>query len=363
MTFLLEPSLISSLFRNSKDLDFHPLRAEVQQNIFSTSFQGAVHPVIEGSVYPKAFDHFSKLTLSNLTTKYSRRLLESFHSMRNSPDKRPNSLWNFVSPEIYTSSSKATFGDSFPSSTLCDFLKFDEGVSLLAAKLPTIFIRSYDSARTRLITELVQWTAADKQCEHIPTGVSQVVAEVVQTMQHSDLEPFDIGAQLLSLLWATQANTMWISFWFLAYILQDPDYARRLREEIDDALSTRFGNSIEAFVEADPNTLFSDGFILLESGFRETIRLSSGIIIARQVTKDITLHNRGGNPTQLLEGDTVVITPRNLHMSEEVFEDPRTFQIDRFAADNGKFLSHYAFDGGHVSYDLLAWGGGRHIVC
>lgn len=53
--------------------------------------------------------------------------------MKSSSTKGSNGLWNVVCPEICTSASKTSFGDSFPSSTLCHFLKFDEGFSLLAA--------------------------------------------------------------------------------------------------------------------------------------------------------------------------------------------------------------------------------------
>jgi Cytochrome P450 len=352
------------MFRNSGDFVFTPLRAEVQETAFATSREGSVHAAIEGEVYPNAFRHFSQPILSETTSRYSRALLEAIESMRNSSNDRTIGLWNLVIPMIYESSSRAAFGDSFPhESTLSDFIKFDEGFTLLAARLPTIFTGTYDAARARLIKQLIRWTNAGKPNRESPAGISPLVTEAVDTMCQADLSAFDIGGHLLSLLWGTQANTMWTTFWFLAYVLQDPENVRRLRKEIDDALSAQFGGSVKALVEADPAKLSSNDFILLESAFRETMRLSSGVIIARQVSNDVTLHTSAGKPTLLVPGEVIFVTPRSVHLNADVYEDPFSFKLDRFVTDDGMALRHPTVDGKLLPYNLLAWGGGKHMVC
>ncbi|KAF8490601.1 cytochrome P450 [Gautieria morchelliformis] len=362
ITFILEPSLISSMFRNSSDFVFAPLRAEVQEGAFATSREGSVHAAIEEQVYPNAFRHFSQSIMSETTSRYSKGILDAFQSMRHSSSARSIGLWNLVFSVSYKSSSRAIFGDSFPhESTLSDFTKFDEGFTLLASHLPAIFTRTYDAARARVITKLVQWTNADKSTGETRAGISPLVTQAVEAMRQAELGASDIATHLLSLLWATQANTMWTTFWFLAYVLQDQEHVRRLRQEIEDVLSARFAGSVDALIAAEPAALSSKDFILLESAFRETMRLSSGVILARQVSNDVTLHTSAGEPTRLVNGEVVFVTARNIHLNADVYEDPLSFRLDRFVSDDGMSLRHPTVNGRSLPYDLLAWGGGKHM--
>ena len=352
------------MFGKSSGFELAPLRAEVQETAFATSREGSVHAAIDGEVYPNAFRHFSQSAMSESTSRYSRRLLESFQSMRNSSTNRSISLWNLVFPTIYKLSSRATFGDSFPhESTLLDFKKFDEGFTFLASRLPAIFAGPYKTARARVITQLIQWTNADKPKEEMPPGINPLIAEAVEAMHQANFDAPDIAGHLLSLLWATHANTVWTTFWFLAYVLQDQENVRRLRQEIEANLSARFGGSLDALIEAGPAALSSNRFILLESAFRETMRLSSAIIIARKASKDVTLHTSAGEPTLVEDGEVIFITPRNVHLSAEVYEEPFNFRLDRFVSDDGMSLRHPTINGRLLPYNLLAWGGGKHVVC
>ena len=333
----------------------------MHESAFGISREGAGHIAIEDEVYPGAFRHFSNSGLSVTTSRYSGRLLKTFRSIGSSISNQPISLWNLVFPISYTSSSKAIFGDSFPESTFSNFVTFDEGFTLLASHLPAIFTRTYEVARTRLITELVQWTNAARPND-MPTGVSPLVMEAVQSMQQANFQASDIGGHLLSLLWGTQANATWATFWFLAYLLQDEDRARRIREEIEDRLSSRFGGSVEAFIEAGPTALSSDNLVLLESGFRETMRLSAATLIARQIANDVTIRTAEGDPTHLVQGDVVFVSPRVVQMDATIFEDPSTFRLDRFVANNGTSLRQFTVNGRLLPYNLMTWGGGAHMA-
>jgi len=195
ITFLVDPSLVFAMARNAKDLNFGPFREEVQQVAFATSSAGSAHPAIGRKIYPDAFRHFRTTTMSSITSDFSHRALCALRSTE-APSSSLVSLWDFVFPIIYRTSSKATFGASFPETTFSDFVQFDEGFTFLVSRIPTIFLRRYDAARARLITRLVQWTNADKPDVGVDPGASDLVKEAVKTMKEEDFRPSDIGAHL-----------------------------------------------------------------------------------------------------------------------------------------------------------------------
>lgn len=367
ITFITTASMISSVFRNSKDFTFTPFREEVLASAFGTSTVGTCHPAVDQEIYPVAARHFSKLHMGPCMTEFGKVLLDRLQQFRKSTSEQtePMSLWRTVFELMYASHSIATFGPTFPlESTFEDYTKFDDGFSILAAtrRLPSLLTKKYWRVRQRMIVVInsfvkMHWSDRSTVME----GASDVISEVTEIMKRSNFSDEDVSGHLLSFLWGTQANTAWSIFWFIAALSCNPDSARRLREEVDEFVQRRFAGDLNALIAAPSGVL--DELPLLESGMRETLRLFSAFLIARVCTHDTILHPNGRPPLRIMEGEVVFSTPRNIHMDPEVYHNPDKFKLDRFLEQDGKTFRTVGDDGKAMQGNYVPWGGGENKVC
>ncbi|XP_064633610.1 cytochrome P450 7A1-like [Lineus longissimus] len=142
-------------------------------------------------------------------------------------------------------------------------------------------------------------------------------------------------------------NTFRLSFWALAYLLEDPKSFAALRNEVRTAIEAKT-------VTSEDTALFSmkevEDLDILNSVVQESFRLSSGVFMVRYINED-TWHEVDGKKMLFRQGDRVAIYPPAIHKDPEIFEDPMEFKYDRFC-NEAKFYK----DGRELKHPIMAFG-------
>ena len=142
----------------------------------------------------------------------------------------------------------------------------------------------------------------------------------------------------------TTATTITLTLYHLAL---NPQFQERLYDEI---MSNLKDAELENEDEKDPVKLFSFERVqkmkLLEAVIKETLRLyPPATFTERQASEDVTLEN-GSESVYIKKDDVVNIPIYSIHSDERFWNDPETFNPDRF------------IDGSYHKYAYLPFGAG-----
>ncbi|KAL6304073.1 cytochrome P450 [Sparassis latifolia] len=362
-TFLTTPSLIVALMRRSQQLTFYPIRALVHTRAFGMSVGAATSVDIDDQVYPVAFHpYYSKALMGATTTVFGPLLLNSFTALiARSESTFEIRLQDLIFPTFFRCSSQTSFGAGFPvDAAFLDFLVFDEGFSLLASGLPTFLFPRYRRARDNLLSVIRAHISPSTMinCSHSTDG--NLSHEVAGAMRGAGWSEQDTIGHLLAFLWGSQGNTMWLTFWYLSYILVDNDRVARIRSEVCQILK-ECGGSIEHLVTADPAVLDAENCPLLESAMKETLRLCSEFIIARVAKEDTVFDVPDQGSYHVRKGEWVFGLPSVVHMDPDIYDSPTEFRMDRFLEADGRTARKFQKEGRRVDNSLMFWGGGGHV--
>ena len=130
------------------------------------------------------------------------------------------------------------------------------------------------------------------------------------------------GRMQVAMVWAAVANTVPAAFWTLYFCLRADGVLESLRDELNKAATV-----------ADPAkdlTKFLTQLPLLDSCISEALRIASGSLALRMVTRDTTLKTEAGAEFSLRRGARLMFCPSQLHYCEEVHRNADVFQHDRF---------------------------------
>jgi len=133
-----------------------------------------------------------------------------------------------------------------------------------------------------------------------------------------------IAKSNLMVLWASQANTMNVSFWTLLYLLRNKEAYNEVFAEVKSVFQT-----------SGKTTLTRDDakkFIKLESCIQECIRLTAGVTLIRQCMEDTEIILESGNKYNIRKGDRILFPCGfEWHYDTEYFgNDLEKFKWDRF---------------------------------
>jgi cytochrome P450 len=147
-------------------------------------------------------------------------------------------------------------------------------------------------------------------------------AETGETMDDEQLR-----GELLTLYVAGHETTAWLLSWALSFLLQNPEQAAKLSEE----LTILEGKS--PTVEDLPKLPYSKMVI------QETLRLRPPVwFMQRQTKVEVTLSGRSYPPNSMF----MVLSYAN-HHDPTIFPDPKRFQPERWANDAEKHLPKGAY--------------------
>ncbi|XP_076013109.1 prostacyclin synthase [Genypterus blacodes] len=163
------------------------------------------------------------------------------------------------------------------------------------------------------------------------------------------LKSAGVGAEMETralplLLWTTQTNPGPAVFWLLGFLLTHP--------EAMDAVKTE--------IRGISSTLQTHSTPVLDSVLNETLRLTSGVLITRDVVQRKTLRLSSGQTYHLRQGDIVCLFPfLSPQMDPEIHQEPQSFIHNRFLNDDMTQKTQFYKDGKRVKYCSMPWGAGQ----
>lgn len=303
---------------------------------------------------------FSNKTIPQFSPSFNVHLWRHIQNLAISPPAERVPLQRFVGQALYDAVSVAIWGPHFPLDSYEEFRTVDDHLARLFG--PAIFIpRDVNKARNLLKTKVGTYI---EECwddevgvKGIPEGMSQLIRSLRDAK--SFIRPEDAQGAFITFLFGLHSNTHRLVAWLLQHLLSDTRAFLRIRREIDHAIDVEFGD-LETLLSAPPTRLGVSSFPLLESAIMETLRLWHAAVTVRDVLEDTEfLSGDLRAPLVARPGDMVIGNSCAVNMSDEFFEEPDTFQVDRFVGCSALKED----DGRTRSVPLGVFGTGTHVVC
>ncbi|XP_071957038.1 24-hydroxycholesterol 7-alpha-hydroxylase-like [Antedon mediterranea] len=331
LTFLMDVDDHRQYFFNSKSVDFQQAVVDAVQNTASLTpelflkYHTDMHDLMKGRLAPSQHNNY----YADLSNKFSKEICK-LHK-RGEMD-----LMKLIRKVMFGAVVKNLFGEGIVSGEekmqeLEDiFVKFDDQFEY-GSQIPGFLLRDWAACKQWLLKLFTKFQNDIKpQSSKSMTLGQQMMSEVGK-----------VGPNFaLMLLWASQANAIPISFWVIAFLLDDPEEMKKVSAELNDVLGDKQTDLIidEKIIGKLPS---------IKRCILETIRLRSPGVIARKVIK--SFHLKGYT---IPAGDMLMISPYWAHRDPRYFPDPHAFKPDRWlAADLDKNLF---LDG------FVGFGGGRY---
>jgi 24-hydroxycholesterol 7alpha-hydroxylase len=204
------------------------------------------------------------------------------------------------------------------------FYDYDKGVEQATLGLPKS--KEYMAAYNRV--ELMFLEALKRGAHKGPDAARGIVGRLSGLPEGTDLQ--QMASFLCSIFWAPQANTLPMTFWTLAYVLSNPEWAARVRAEADRS-SLGEGGRYEVDPEDDSCLPFT------RACMSEVLRMYIANITIRKVERDFELEMSSGTTYRVPKGDSIFLTSYTTHYDEKVFPEPHCFNPDRWLDKEGKF--------------------------
>ncbi|KAI5456004.1 putative cytochrome P450 [Mariannaea sp. PMI_226] len=245
------------------------------------------------------------------------------------------------------------FLDRYPQ-LLDDFWKFDNDMfAMLMIGVPTWLpfkaIREGRAAKTRLLREMeALYRRIDQYQRGDPVDFGADMSDLGtpplernKIFVRDDWSFEERATADFTILWAQNANTQPMLFWFLVYVYSTPGLLDRIREEISSYvnLSKNFPHDI---LSIDIPAL-SRNCQLFKACIFETYRMVNEPTSVRYVAKPMTLTD--GDFEHKLQPGTFVSVPYTLdNYDPAIFSDPEQFTPERFLemdTESGKPAARY----------------------
>ncbi|KAI0778320.1 cytochrome P450 [Trametes elegans] len=346
--FVTSPSLISTVYRDSRNFDFQELNTDVGATTFS------IDPSVGGQPYMletySSALHYALLpsNFQPMTVAFVANTHDCLRSTLANLQGSSVPLASFITAPIYHAAARAAFGSSFPvDDTWSAFTTFDDSYLLLRSGIPRIFLSKPLAAWDKLTQVIESYVAGlQKDGDEVPHYIRAALAG-----REAGWTSRDVALVLGKQFWALQTNTMWAAYWLVALLLKQPEGLAPLVAEVDSArrrwLAINSTSSLTGFFEdvahGSPRIL-----PLLTSALEETLRYASQSVSIRRVVNPVRL---GGY--DLREGELVVCVARQVHMDDEIHPNASTFDIRRYLK-----TPHPTKDGKLVADHTIPFGGG-----
>ena len=185
------------------------------------------------------------------------------------------------------------------------------------------------------------------------SDISACVKGRYETYNEYDYTMSERGQLDLSLLWAANANTQPLVFWFLVYAYATPGLKEELRKEHTPYLT--FADTDKPDLTAMDISGLTRECSLTKSCLFEVYRLANEVTSLRYVHKPMNI--KDGARTHAIPAGTFLSVAHNLRQRDAaVYEDPDAFKPDRFLEtdeETGKRSARYG--------KLKPWGAGSGI--
>lgn len=269
----------------------------------------------------------SNRSIPEYSSSFSQHLLREFGKLACGKEERV-SMQMFVERSLHDASSTALWGPSFPLDTFTEFKVIDNYFRLLTLPLP-LYLPKARAAQKSLKARIHAWIEG---CWKEDIGIPQAssgATDIWRVLRAADCSSSDVVGIFMVFLIGLHSNIGRLATWLLIYLLRDRVAFQRLRREIDHAVDVQFG-SIEQLLAANPWSLGSDTFPLLDSALTETMRLTAVAVFVRSAVRDLEVPTKNGSAVSLHAGEILATNGCAMNLSNEYFADAKTFIVDRF---------------------------------
>ncbi|XP_071113584.1 24-hydroxycholesterol 7-alpha-hydroxylase-like isoform X1 [Haliotis cracherodii] len=332
-TFLMEAEDFDKFF-NSPNVDFQKAVQDPTNRVASLpkssffKYHTKIHDEVKG-----------KLAASQLAL-FSDHLCQSFRENLEKLAGGSDDLMEVVRSAMYPAVINNLFGqDVLPVAQKEEFdlltkhfITFDDQFEY-GAKLPAIFLKEWSTSKQFLLN-MFQSVASKVQTHDANNSAQkETLLQIVCGIADKDC----MANFSMLFLWASLANAIPITYWTLAFIMQDKDILNKAKQQVDSVLKSKTGVS-ESDLRQMP---------YLKCCMLEAIRLRSPGVITRRVVKSFTVKGR-----IVPAGDMLMLSPYWAHRNTRYFPQPEQFRPDRWEKadlDKNVFLPGF-----------VAFGGGRY---
>ncbi|XP_040002825.1 cytochrome P450 7B1 isoform X2 [Xiphias gladius] len=363
----MDPLVYPKIIKHRQQLDFH----EFSKNM--ASFVFGYPPVIDRK-FPglqeeikRSFYLLQGQNLTSLTESMMGNLMLLFRQdhLGENPEEeggwKRGSMYQFCFSVMFEATFLTMYGR--PPSTSRhsgmrmlreDFIKFDSMFPLLIAQIPIWLLGRTKAVREKLINYFLPHRMS---CW---SNASQFVRRRLELFEkYNTLSDFDKAAHHFTILWAAVGNTVPATFWAMYYLVSHPEALEVVRQEIYDVLrlsEVEFSSYRDMKLSREQ----LDKLLYLESSINESLRLSSASMNIRLAQEDFSLQLDSKRSVAVRKGDIIVLYPRSMHLDPEIYEEPQTFQFDRYIQD-GKEKTDFYKESQKLKYYLMPFGSGSSI--
>ncbi len=142
---------------------------------------------------------------------------------------------------------------------------------------------------------------------------------------------------LLFIPWAAHETTVGATCWTLIDLLQNPDYAQKIKTEMEEAFSDGWDYTPENLKK-----LKALDWAILESERKHPV----AHVIMRGVRDDMQFDG-----FEVKQGTMIFVAPETAHNIPEVFKNPEKYDPERFSPGRAE---------GDSKFSLIGFGGGAH---
>ncbi|XP_078396579.1 cytochrome P450 7A1-like [Cetorhinus maximus] len=373
VTFITDPFSYSSVIQHGKNLDFQTIALKISRRAFGhVDFTDAKY----GISYEEIHQIFSKtlqgFSLGHLTSS----MMENLQFVMLQDKKSDSSNWTIESLYAFSfrimfeagyltffgknekamkqnNIEKTTAQHAVIQSVMENFKVFDNVVPALAGGIPLLFFKAAKQSRMALAQTLLHDNLRQND------NKAQIIEERIKLFDRSPaLDELSKGKIHISILWASQANTLPATFWSVYYLIRSPEALKAVKNEVEDLLrvtNQKPGdiNNLIIFTREQLDSMKAMGSLINES-----LRLSSGSIMLRVATENTVLTLGTGTKLAVRKGDQIGLYPQQLHMDPEIYEDPLEFKYDRFLDESGKEKTTFYKNGRKLKHYLMPFGSG-----
>ena len=239
------------------------------------------------------------------------------------PKVGPNqevSLFNFISKLVFRASVRAVFNEDVSrQDELYDcFMATEKAMPLAVAGVPMDYFASAAAGRTKL-------RCAFMQAREQVSDLIRVRWDAMMKTHHISEE--EVAKTQTAMNWASVSNTMPATFWLVYYLSKNRDCLQKLRTEVKQIFfpNTDDNNAPWTLTQENLNQL-----VYADACITEVLRLTSGSLIMRIATADVSLTLASGKTYKFRKGDRIGLSPTLFHLDPELFPDPYTFKPDRW---------------------------------
>jgi cytochrome P450 len=222
------------------------------------------------------------------------------------------------------------------------FYDYDDSVAMATLGLPKD--KKYMAAYNRVEQMFVD--ALEKGILKSPDAGRGMIGRLKPLPEGTDVR--HMASFLCSIFWAPQANTLPMTYWALAHVLNNPEWTARVRAEADKS-----GLGVDGRYSVD---LTDDACLpFTRACMFETLRIYIANMTLRKAERDFEIEMSNGSKYTIPKGDSFMLASYITHYDEKVFPEPHKFNPDRWLDKDGLFNENAA----PMEY-FLPFGKGRY---